>query len=117
MVAKTAAEIAERAAAETIATRGSVGPLNVNTEELDVWLSGFFSRLESYALGAGTSEAKKRFVGALHCLVSECLSDNIDYTITTNLNSTGGTTHVCNLSVNDPGICVDIAISAFERGG
>ena len=92
------------------------GPLIVNAEELDVWLLGFFSRLESYTLGAGTSEATERFMGALHSVVSECLPHNIVYTITTNFDSAVGAAHVCNVSVKDGGMCYDMALAALELG-
>ena len=102
-----------------LATRINTGELVVNTEKLDLWLSGFFSRLESYARNTScTSEIKKRAIGALAGLVIECLGEHVSCTITANADATGGvgTGYVCHLSVDESNMCLSLALAAFERG-
>ena len=100
-------------------TKEQTGVLIVNTEKLDVWLSRFFSRLESYAQNTGgASEVNRRAIGALAGLVVECVGENINSTITTNTDvaSGVGAVNVCHLSINEDNMCLSLALAAFERG-
>ena len=100
-----------------LAIKEHTGELFVNTEELDIWLSRFFSRLEIYALNTGgANEAQILAIGELAGVVVECVGENISSAITTDIDATGRTSNVCHLSIDESNMCLSLALAAFERG-
>ena len=93
----------------------TIGTLSLNVYELDVWLHRFFERVGSYALDPIMSEHKRQFISLIVKEVSNCLVNNVSHTITTDFDSAGRAKHTFNYSIDNAGVCFDLALATMER--
>ena len=92
-------------------------PLVFDMEELDVWLRGFWGRLESYALDPVAGELKGQFITHISHVVAHCLANNVSHTFTTNFDSARRATNTtCRFSIDSHGLCFDLALAGFHAG-